>query len=169
MGGLRHLTGFPGGPPVRSNISLGDSLAGLHAAFGTVLALLARHRIQGRGEGQAGQVVDVAIYESVFNMLEGVIPDYDRFGMVGASVPHHDGRGINNREDQRPQVRQPSGTTVTGIVPTNAYPCQGGRWVVIGGNGDSIYVRLMKAAGRPDLVGCAAALPVQSASLTPQE
>ncbi len=125
IGGLRHLNGFPGGPPVRTNLSLGDSLSGLHAALGILLALIER-------DGDApseGQVVDVALFESVFNLLEGVVPEYD-----GAGV-----------------VRGPSGSTVTGIVPTNTYRCEDGKYVVIGGNADSIFVRLMNAAGRADL------------------
>ncbi len=125
IGGLRHLNGFPGGPPVRTNLSLGDSLSGLHAALGILLALIER-------DGDApseGQVVDVALFESVFNLLEGVVPEYD-----GAGV-----------------VRGPSGSTVTGIVPTNTYRCEDGKYVVIGGNADSIFVRLMTAAGRADL------------------
>lgn len=123
IGGLRYVNGHPGQAPVRANLSLGDSLAGVHAALGILLALFRRER------GGQGQTVDTAIYESVFNMLEGVVPEYD-----GAGV-----------------VREPSGTTVTGIVPTNTYRCRDGRYVVIGGNGDSIYRRLMKAAGRQDL------------------
>ncbi len=125
IGGLRHLNGFPGAPPVRTNLSLGDSLSGLHAALGILLALIER-------DGDApseGQVVDVALFESVFNLLEGVVPEYD-----GAGV-----------------VRGPSGSTVTGIVPTNTYRCEDGKYVVIGGNADSIFVRLMTAAGRADL------------------
>lgn len=125
FGGLRYLTGFPGQRPVRPNLSLGDSLAGIHAALGIVLALLERER----GADGRGQIVDAAIYEAVFNLLEGVIPEYD-------------GAGI---------VRQPSGSTVTGIVPTNTYLCADGKYVVIGGNTDSIFVRLMSAIGRPDL------------------
>ncbi len=123
IGGLRYVNGHPGQAPVRPNLSLGDTLAGVHAALGIVLALLRRER------GGAGQAVDVAIYESVFNMLEGVVPEFD-----GAGV-----------------VREPSGSTVTGIVPTNTYRCRDRRFVVIGGNGDSIYRRLMNAAGRTDL------------------
>lgn len=125
LGGLRYLNGFPGETPVRPNLSLGDSLAGLHAAFGILLALMERKKTP---EG-AGQVVDVAIYEAVFNMLEAVVPEYD-----GAGV-----------------VREPSGSTVTGIVPTNTYRCGDGRFVVIGGNADSIFRRLMHAAGRSDM------------------
>ncbi|HSS66564.1 MAG TPA: CaiB/BaiF CoA-transferase family protein [Gammaproteobacteria bacterium] len=125
FGGFRYINGFPGQPPVRPNISMGDTLAGLHAVVGVLLALL--HRKDG-GEGR-GQVVDVAIYESVFNMLEAVVPEFD-----GAGV-----------------IREPSGSTLTGIVPTNTYPCADGKYVIIGGNGDSIFRRLMAAAGRPEM------------------
>jgi crotonobetainyl-CoA:carnitine CoA-transferase CaiB-like acyl-CoA transferase len=123
IGGLRHVNGFPDRPPVRPNLSLGDTLAGMHAVIGILLALLAR-----RGTG-TGQTVDVAIYESVFNMLEGVVPEYD-----GAGV-----------------VRGPSGSTLTGIVPSNTYICADGRYMVIGANGDSLFRRLMQAIGRPDM------------------
>lgn len=123
IGGLRYVNGMPGERPVRPNLSLGDTIAGLHAAFGIVLALLERHK------SAKGQVVDVALYESIFNLLEGVIPEFD-----GAGV-----------------VREASGSTVTGIVPTNTYRCQDGKFIVIGGNGDSIFKRLMQAARRPDL------------------
>ena len=123
IGGLRHVNGFPDRPPVRPNLSLGDTLAGMHAVIGILLALLAR-----RGNGN-GQVVDVAIYESVFNMLEGIVPEYD-----GAGV-----------------VRGPSGSTLTGIVPSNTYVCADGRYMVIGANGDSLFRRLMQAIGRPDM------------------
>ena len=123
--GFRYLNGVPGSAPVRPNISMGDTLAGLHAVLGILLALTARLR----QKAPAGQVVDVAIYESVFNMLEGVVPEYD-----GAGV-----------------VREPSGSTITGIVPTNTYRCADGKYVVIGGNGDSIYQRLMRAIGRPEM------------------
>jgi crotonobetainyl-CoA:carnitine CoA-transferase CaiB-like acyl-CoA transferase len=125
VGGFRHVTGFPGGPPVRPNLSLGDSLTGLHAAFGVLLALLARQR----GASAGGQIVDIGIFESVFNMMEAVVPEYDRCG----------------------EVRAASGSTITGVVPTNTYPCKDGRYVIIGGNGDSIYQRLMVAAGRPEM------------------
>lgn len=128
VGGLRYLNGFPDRPPVRPNLSLGDSLAGLHAAFGIVLALLHRERASAL-PAAAGQVVDVAIYEAVFNMLESVVPEYDRCG----------------------EVRGPSGSTITGIVPTNTYLCRDGKHVIIGGNGDSIFRRLMRAAGRPEM------------------
>ncbi|RUS16386.1 CoA-transferase family III domain-containing protein [Endogone sp. FLAS-F59071] len=140
MGGFRYVNGCPGNPPVRPNISLGDSLAGLHAALGVVLGLLARDQLRNvtraelgtKNEGRTkrtGQVIDVAIYEAVLNMMEGIVPEFDRLG----------------------KIRQPSGTTVTGIVPTNTYPCADGKHVIIGGNGDSIYKRLMLSAGRPDL------------------
>ncbi|MFK7997632.1 MAG: CaiB/BaiF CoA transferase family protein [Granulosicoccus sp.] len=124
VAGLRYVNGHPGEKPVRMNLSLGDSLAGMHAALGVLLALIARMR-----PGGSGQSVDVSIMESVFNMMEGVLPEYD-----GAGV-----------------VREPSGSTVTGIVPTNTYQCSDGRYIVIGGNGDSIFRRLMLAIGHPDL------------------
>ena len=123
--GFRHLNGFPDRAPVRPNLSMGDTLAGLHAVLGILLALTARLR----GKTKAGQVVDVAIYESVFNLLESVVPEYD-----GAGV-----------------IRAPSGSTLTGIVPTNTYLCADGKYVIIGGNGDSIYQRLMRAIGRPEM------------------
>jgi len=125
IGGLRYVNGVPGEPPVRPNLSLGDTFAGLHAAFGVLLALLERQR----RAPHAGQTVDVALYESVFNLLEAAVPEYD-----GAGV-----------------IREPSGSTVTGIVPTGTYRCHDGKYVIIGGNGDSIYKRLMHAAGRADL------------------
>ncbi len=126
VGGLRYLTGHPGEPPVRANLSLGDTLAGLHAALGIAFALLGR---QQAGSDGAGQVVDVALVESVFNCLEATVPEFS-------------GRG---------EVRQPSGTTITGVVPTNLYPCRDGRHVVIGGTGEAIYRRFMAAIGREDL------------------
>jgi len=125
FGGLRHLTGTPGEVPVRSNLSLGDSLAGLHAALGIVLALRARDADTQR----RGQIVDVAIFEAVFAMLESAVPELDRLGVV----------------------RGPSGTTITGIVPSNAYPCVDGRSVVIGANNSANYRRLMRTIGRDDL------------------
>ncbi|MDP6968605.1 MAG: CaiB/BaiF CoA-transferase family protein [Gammaproteobacteria bacterium] len=121
--GFRYVNGHPNQTPVRPNLSIGDTIAGIHATLGVTMALLERQT-----SGQ-GQVVDVALFEAMFNLLEAVIPEYD-----GAGV-----------------VREPSGTTVTGIVPTNTYICKDGKYVVIGGNGDSIFVRLMAAAERPDL------------------
>ncbi|MCH9648126.1 MAG: CoA transferase [Deltaproteobacteria bacterium] len=130
VGGLRYVNGFPGDAPVRQNLSLGDSLTGLHAAFGVLLALLDRQRQNtGEGNGESGQVIDVGIFESVFNMMEAVVPEYDRCGIV----------------------REPSGSTITGIVPTNIYPTADSKYVIIGGSGDSIYKRLMTCAGRQDL------------------
>ncbi|GAB1266373.1 CoA transferase [Aurantivibrio infirmus] len=125
ISGFRFVTGFPGEAPVRSNLSIGDTIAGIHAALGVVMALYARKA----GNTDTGQVVDVALYESMFNLLEAIVPEYS-----GAGV-----------------VRQPSGTTITGIVPTNTYRCSDGKFVVIGGNGDSIFQRLMEAAGRSDM------------------
>ena len=125
FGGLRHLTGHPGEPPVRANLSLGDSLAGLNAALGVLLALRARDAEPER----RGQVVDVAIFESVFSVLESLVPEFDRLG----------------------QVRGPSGTTITGVVPSNLYPTRDGRGVVIGANNTANFKRLMTAIGRADL------------------
>ena len=129
FGGLRYINGVPGEPPVRPNLSLGDTLAALHAVIGVLLALVHRNRVAGSAIAGEGQVVDVAIYESVYNVLEAMVPEYD-------------GAGI---------VREPSGSTLTGIVPTNTYPCLDRRYVIIGGNADSIFKRLMRAAGRDDL------------------
>ena len=123
--GFRYINGFEGNVPARPNLSLGDSVAGLHAAMGILLALLAR---KNHGDTN-GQVVDVALYESMFNLMEGIVPEYSGAG----------------------EVREPAGSTITGIVPTNTYLCSDGKHVVIGGNGDSIYVRLMTAIGRADL------------------
>lgn len=125
FGGLRYVNGFPGEAPVRPNLSLGDSLAGLHTALGIVMACL--HRA--RNPQSLGQVVDTALFEGVFNLLEGVVPEYD-----GAGV-----------------IREPSGSTITGIVPTNTYLCKDGKYVIIGANGDSIFKRLCETMGRPDM------------------
>ncbi len=124
ISGFRFLNGYPDEVPVRPNLSLGDSVSGLHAVIGIMMALHARDKKQGQG-----QVVDIALYESMFNLLEAVIPEYH-----GADI-----------------VRQPSGTTVTGIVPTNTYRCKDHKFLVIGGNGDSIFRRLMAAVGRDDM------------------
>ncbi len=125
VGGLRYVNGFPGETPVRPNLSLGDTLTGLHATLGILMACIHRYR----GGAGKGQVIDAAIYESVFNMMEGIVPEYD-----GAGV-----------------IREPSGSTLTGIVPTNTYRCTDGKFVIIGGNGDSIFKRLMQAIGRDDI------------------
>lgn len=124
MSGFRYVNGFPDQAPVRPNLSIGDTVAGIHAALGVVMALYAREK-----GNASGQVVDVALYEAMFNLMEGVVPEFS-----GAGV-----------------VREPSGTTVTGIVPTNTYRCGDGKHVVIGGNGDSIFKRLMQAVGREDM------------------
>lgn len=124
MGGLRHLTGEPGRTPVRVGVSIGDSLSALHGVIGILLAL--RHRDQ---QGGQGQVIDVALYESVFNMMESLLPEYSVFGTV----------------------RQAAGSSLPGIAPTNAYQCADGKYVLIAGNGDGIYRRLMELIGRPDL------------------
>jgi crotonobetainyl-CoA:carnitine CoA-transferase CaiB-like acyl-CoA transferase len=124
MGGLRYLSGEPGRPPVRVGVSIGDTLSGLHGVIGVLMAL--RHREQQNG---LGQEVDVALYESVFNMMESLLPEYSKFGAI----------------------RQPSGASMPGIAPTNAYPCLDGKYALIAGNGDSIYKRLMTLIGREDL------------------
>jgi len=123
MGGLRHLTGEPGRVPVRVGVSIGDTLAALHGVIGILLALQSRHAT-GRG-----QVIDVALHESVFNCMESLLPEFSAFGAV----------------------RQPAGSALPGIAPTNAYRCQDGAYVLVAGNGDSIFKRLMVAIGRPDL------------------
>jgi formyl-CoA transferase len=129
MGGLRHLMGEPGRVPVRAGVSLGDTLAALHGVIGVLLALQARQQsISPEAPKGRGQVVDVALFEAVFNCMESLLPEYSAFGAV----------------------RQPAGSALPGIAPSNAYRCADGQ-VVIGGNGDSIYKRLMTAIGRDDL------------------
>lgn len=123
MGGLRHLTGEPGRVPVRVGISLGDTLAALHGVIGILLALQHRH-----ATGQ-GQVIDVALYEAVFNCMESLLPEFSAFGAV----------------------RGPAGSALPGIAPTNAYLCSDGGYALIAGNGDSIFRRLMALIGRDDL------------------
>ncbi|MCX9154923.1 CoA transferase [Niveibacterium sp. 24ML] len=124
MGGLRFVTGFPDRPPVKSGISIGDSIAGLWGAIGGLMAL--RHR---EVNGGAGQVVDVALYEAVFAMMESLVPEY---ALGGA-------------------VRERTGNIMPGITPSNTHTTRDGEHVVIGGNGDAIYRRLMRAMGRDDL------------------
>jgi formyl-CoA transferase len=123
MGGLRHLTGEPGRVPVRVGVSIGDTLAALHGVIGVLTALY--HR---KVNGGAGQVIDVALHEAVFNVMESLIPEYSAFGVV----------------------REAAGSALPGIAPTNAYPCSDG-WVLVAGNGDSIFKRLMDVIGRGDL------------------
>ena len=123
MGGLRHLTAEPGRVPVRVGVSIGDTLAALHGVIGILLALQERHR------SGKGQVIDVALYEAVFNCMESLLPEYSAFGAV----------------------RGPGGSALPGIAPSNAYLCSDGGYALIAGNGDSIYKRLMAAIGREDL------------------
>ncbi len=124
MGGIRHLTGEPGRVPVRVGVSLGDTLAALHGVIGVMMALY--HRAAHGGEGQ---FIDVALYESVFNVMESLLPEYDAFGVV----------------------RERAGSALPGIAPSNAYRCADGSYILIGGNGDSIFKRLMQLIGRADL------------------
>jgi formyl-CoA transferase len=127
MGGIRYITGFPDRPPVRSNISIGDALAAMHGVIGTLMALLHRNK-DGREKGK-GQVIDVALYEAVFNMMESTLPEFDMFG----------------------EIRERTGSNLTGIVPSNTYLSKDNEHVLIAANGDSIFRRLMTAMGRDDL------------------
>jgi formyl-CoA transferase len=123
MSGLRHLTAEPGRVPVRVGVSIGDTLASLHGVIGILMALHHRHH-----SGQ-GQVIDVALYEAVFNCMESLLPEYSAFGAV----------------------RGPAGSALPGIAPTNAYRCRDDGYALVAGNGDSIFKRLMKCIGRADL------------------
>ena len=123
MGGLRHLTAEPGRVPVRVGISIGDTLASLHGVIGILLALQERH------QSGKGQVIDIALYEAVFNCMESLLPEHSAFG----------------------EVRQAAGSALPGIAPSNAYLCADGGYVLVAGNGDSIFKRLMKLIGRDDL------------------
>ena len=125
MGGLRHLTGEPGRVPVRVGVSIGDTLAALHGTIGVLTALY--HRTV---NGGTGQVIDVALHEAVFNVMESLIPEYSAFGVV----------------------REAAGSALPGIAPSNAYRCVDG-YVLVAGNGDSIFKRLMTVIGRDDLGG----------------
>jgi formyl-CoA transferase len=124
MGGIRFVTGYPDRPPVRAGISLGDSIAALYGVIGALMALQSRAANGGRG-----QVVDVALYEAVFSLMESLLPEYDMFQFV----------------------RTRSGASLPGIVPSNTYTTRDGKYIVIGANADSIFKRLMAAIGRPDL------------------
>jgi formyl-CoA transferase len=124
MGGIRFITGYPDRPPVRAGISLGDSVAALYGVIGALMALHARQSNGGRG-----QVVDVALYEAVFSLMESLLPEYDATGFVRAR----------------------SGASLPGIVPSNTYTTRDGKYLVIGANGDSIFKRFMLAIGRCDL------------------
>ena len=123
MSGLRHLTAEPGRVPVRVGVSIGDTLASLHGVIGILMALIERQR-----SGQ-GQVIDIALYEAVFNCMESLLPEYSAFGAV----------------------REAAGSALPGIAPTNAYRCADGQYALVAGNGDSIFKRLMAAIGRDDL------------------
>ena len=123
MGGLRHLTAEPGRVPVRVGVSIGDTLASLHGVIGILLALQERH------QSGKGQVIDIALYEAVFNCMESLVPEYSAFG----------------------EVRQAGGSALPGIAPSNAYLCADGGYVLVAGNGDSIFKRLMNLIGREDL------------------
>lgn len=125
MGGLRYLTGFPDRPPVRVGLAIGDSIAALYAALGTMMAL----RVRDNDPGRKGQYVDVALTESVFSLLEGVLPEYDLKGIV----------------------RERTGATLEGIAPSNTYLCGDGKYIVIAANSDGIFKRFAKAIGYPDL------------------
>jgi formyl-CoA transferase len=148
MGGLRFLTGYPDRPPSRVGVSLGDSVAGLYAALGAVLALLERERGRRAAEGGESQrtgtadelpaetrdglpaeTVDVALHEAVYSLLDSVVAEYDAFGIV----------------------RQRTGPTIAGVAPSNAYQCADGGYVVIGANADAVFARLAKAIGKPEL------------------
>jgi formyl-CoA transferase len=126
MGGLRYVTGYPDRPPARVGVSIGDSIAALHGVIGALMAL--HHRDVNGGRGQ---FVDVALYEAVFNMMESVLPEYGMFGFV----------------------RERSGASLPGIVPSNTYVTRDAKYVVIGANADSIFKRMMNAIGRPDMAG----------------
>ncbi|MDF2900993.1 MAG: L-carnitine dehydratase/bile acid-inducible protein [Phenylobacterium sp.] len=123
MGGLRHITGEPDRPPARAGISIGDSLTAMHAVMGVTMAMHARERT-GRG-----QMIDVALYESVLAVMENLVTEYDLTGYV----------------------RERSGSVLPGIAPSNVYPCAGGEMILIGGNGDTVYARLCETMGRPEL------------------
>jgi formyl-CoA transferase len=128
MGGIRYVSGFPDRPPVRIGISIGDSIAALHGVIGALMALRHRDATGGRERGE-GQMIDVALYEAVFNLMESTVPEYDHAGVVRART----------------------GGALPGIVPSNTYTCVDGEAIVVAGNGDAIFRRLMLAIGRADL------------------
>ena len=130
MGGLRYVSGHADRPPVRVGVSIGDSVAALHGVIGAMMALRHRDATGGRKTGQ-GQMVDVALYESVFNLMESLVPEYDHAGVV----------------------RERTGGALPGIVPSNTYTTKDGDNIVIAGNGDAIFKRLMLAIGRIDMAG----------------
>ena len=124
MGGLRYITGYPDRPPTRVGISIGDSLSALYSVIGALMAVYHRDT-KGTGEGQ---VIDVALYESVFSLMESTLPEFDRAGLI----------------------RERTGSTLPGITPSNTYICKDGKYVVIGANGDAIFKRLMNTLGHPE-------------------
>ena len=128
MGGLRFLTGYPDRPPTRVGVALGDSVAGIYAALGTVLALLGRERNRREPDGRPAETVDVALYEAVYSLLDSVVAEFDAFGAV----------------------RQRTGPTIAGVVPSNGYECADG-YVVIAANADAVFARLARAIGRPEM------------------
>ena len=130
MGGLRYVSGHADRPPVRVGVSIGDSVAALHGVIGAMMALRHRDVTGGRLKGE-GQMVDVALYESVFNLMESLVPEYDHAGVV----------------------RERTGGALPGIVPSNTYTTKDGDNIVIAGNGDAIFKRLMLAIGRIDMAG----------------
>lgn len=131
FGGLRELVGEPDHAPSRVGVSIGDSIAGLYAALGVMMALFDREARQGRNQDSVGPArqIDVALHEAVFSMMESLVPDYSAHGVL----------------------RERSGGRMEGIAPSNSYRCKGGEQVVIAGNGDSIFRRCMEAIDRPDL------------------
>jgi formyl-CoA transferase len=125
MGGIRHVTGYPDRPPTRVGVSLADTLAGLYAVIGVLFGLLEKN-----GEpAPVGETVDVALYEAVYSIMESTVAEYSAHGIV----------------------RERTGNVIPGIAPSNTYQCGDGQWIVIGGNSNSIYPRLMRLVGRPDL------------------
>ncbi len=125
MGGLRYVTGYPDRPPTRLGVSVGDTLAGMYAAIGALMGLLTRER----GTATRGETVDVALHEAVYSVMESIVPEFSAYGAI----------------------RTRSGNEMPGVAPSNTYPCGDGGWVVIGGNADGIFKRLMAAIARPDL------------------
>lgn len=123
FGGVRHLTGYPGLPPVRTGVSLADSVAGLYAVIGALMGLLSRRA------GRPGETVDVALYEAIYSLMESSVPDFDAFGVT----------------------REATGPTIPGVVPSSTYQCSDGKYVVVGGNNNAIFGRLMRLIERPDL------------------
>jgi formyl-CoA transferase len=125
LGGMRFVTGYPDRPPTRVGVSIGDTLAGLLSVIGALMGLLSQHRLG----ADRGETVDVALHEAVYSIMESTIPEYSAYGTV----------------------RSRTGNQMPGVAPSNTYPCKDGDWVVIGGNADGIFLRLMNAIERPDL------------------